>query len=105
MERLAQPLTIDTDFSKGHEIVDAEELKYVVVELTSEVDSIEFWSQDEVVEDLRGRIVECVGGSNSQRQSVVRTDVRLREIYVRSESSFGLITTDMVKGLVISVSA
>lgn len=89
-----EPLNDDTlDLSKGYEVVELEDVKFTLIELKGETDSVEFWSQPQTVQELRGRITDGTNGGRTGGSNTIKANVSLEEYHFRSESVFGLMET------------
>lgn len=66
------------------------------MELTGELNSVEFWSQAQALEELRQQVVSSIGDG---RGSML--EVRPDRIHVRHETSFGLFDTVDVMAIVV----
>lgn len=74
------------------------ENKATRVELTGESNGVEFWSQNEAVEELRRLIAAKIGAGQGSR---LRT--KIDELHVRSETAFGLIETKRIMAVVVCI--
>ena len=83
------------DLSGPYKIADFNE-KPMVIELTGELNSIEFWSQAQAIDELRQQVASRIGGG---RGSML--DVRPDQLHVRYETAFGLFDTMNVMAIVV----
>lgn len=94
------------DLSRKHEIVDfGEGKKFVIVELTGEMDSVEFWEQAQAQQDFEKGLLSSLAGQGEKRSSAVRSRVRGDEVHIRAESPYGLYETTTVRVVVVDVEA
>lgn len=68
------------------------------MELGGELNSVEFWSQAQAIEELRQQVASSIGGG---RGSML--EVRPDRIHVRHETSFGLFDTTDVMAIVVQM--
>lgn len=93
-----------TDLSRKHEIVDfGKSQKFIIVELVSEMDNVEFWEQPQAQQELKRELSSSLAGHGDKRPSLIRLQVRNDEIHIRSESPFGLFETVTVRAVAIDV--
>jgi hypothetical protein len=85
------------DLSGPYEIVDFDE-KPMVMELTGELNSVEFWSQAQATIELRQQVASRIGGG---RGSML--EVRPGQLHVRYETPFGLFDTMNVMAIVVEI--
>lgn len=75
----------------------------MLVELNEEVDSAEFWSQPQAIQDLKLRILNSLGSGSPSRPGLTRAEVRLEDYHFRSESAFGLKETATAKCIILEL--
>ena len=68
------------------------------MELTGELNGVEFWSQAQAIEELRQQVASSIGG---ERGGML--EVRPDRIHVRQETSFGLFDTMDVMAIVVEM--
>lgn len=87
-----------TDLSGPYKIAEFDE-KPIVIELIGELNSVEFWSQTQAIDELRRQVASRIGGG---RGSMLQ--VRADDIHVRYETPFGLYDTMNVMAIVLEMS-
>jgi len=68
------------------------------MELSGELNSVEFWSQAQAIEELRQQVASSIGGG---RGSML--EVRPNRVHVRHETSFGLFDTIDIMAIVVEM--
>ncbi|KAH0388705.1 hypothetical protein KCU92_g387, partial [Aureobasidium melanogenum] len=72
--------------------------KPIVIELTGELNSVEFWSQAQAIDELRRQVASRIGGGKGNMPQV-----KADEIHVRFETPFGLYDTMNVMAIVVEM--
>ncbi|KAH0369870.1 hypothetical protein KCU65_g2928, partial [Aureobasidium melanogenum] len=88
----------ECNLSGPYKIAEFDE-KPIVVELTGELNSAEFWSQAQAIDELRRQVASKIGGG---RGSMLQ--VRADDIHVRYETPFGLYDTMNVMAIIVEMS-
>lgn len=70
----------------------------MVIELTGELNSVEFWSQVQAIEELRRQVASRIGGGRG-----IMLQVRADDIHVRYETPFGLYDTRNVMAVIVEM--
>lgn len=86
-----------TDLSGPFKIAEFDE-KPIVIELTGELNSVEFWSQAQAIDELRRQVASRIGGGKGNM-----LQVKADEIHVRFETPFGLYDTMNVMAIVVEM--
>jgi hypothetical protein len=70
----------------------------MVMELTGELNSVDFWSQAQAIIELRQKVASRIGGG---RGSML--EVRPSQLHVRYETPFGLFDTMNVMTIIVEM--
>ena len=68
------------------------------MELNGELNSVEFWSQAQAIEELRQQVASSIGGG---RGSML--EVKPNKVHVRHETSFGLFDTIDIMAIIVEM--
>lgn len=85
------------NLSGSYKIAEYDE-KPITIELTGEVNSVEFWSQTQAVDELRRQVASRIGGGRGSMLHVM-----VDEVHVRYETPFGEYDTMSVMAIVVDM--
>lgn len=95
----------DQDLSRRYDIVEFENVKHILMGLTDEADSEEFWLQPHAVPELKSHLLDRLNGEQIGRPGQTKAEARLKQCHFRTETNFGLMETTAASCIVIDLEA
>lgn len=77
----------------------------MLLELTGESDSEEFWLQPHAVPELKSYLLDRLNGEQKGRPGQIKAEARLKGCHFRTETNFGLMETTAASCIIIDLEA